>query len=85
MVEAKLKKLGYRTEVDERSEKIGYKIRAARNERVPYILVVGEKEEESDTVSVRRRDDGENQDLGTLTFDELLTYLEKEEKAYPGA
>ena len=84
-VEAKLKKLGYRTEVDERSEKIGYKIRAARNERVPYILVVGEKEEEAGTVSVRRRDDGENQDLGILTFDELLTYLEKEEKAYPGA
>ncbi len=82
VVEAKLKKLGYRTEVDERSEKIGYKIRAARNERVPYILVVGEKEEENETVSVRRRDDGENQDLGTISFDELLAYLEKEEKAY---
>ena len=82
MVEAKLKKLGYRTEVDERSEKIGYKIRAARNERVPYILVVGEKEEEAETVSVRRRDDGENQDLGTISFDELVAYLEKEEKAY---
>ena len=75
-------KLGYRTEVDERSEKIGYKIRAARNERVPYILVVGEKEEEAETVSVRRRDDGENQDLGTISFDELVAYLEKEEKAY---
>ncbi|MCQ2529966.1 MAG: threonine--tRNA ligase [Lachnospiraceae bacterium] len=81
-VEAKLKKLGYRTEVDERAEKIGYKIRAARNERVPYILVVGEQEENAGTVSVRRRDDGENQDLGAMAIDKLVEVLEKEEKAY---
>ena len=81
-LEAKLKKAGYRTDVDERAEKIGYKIREARNERVPYILVVGEKEEEAGTASVRRRDDGENQDLGALTFEELVEVLEKEEKAY---
>ena len=41
-----------------------------------------ESEEEAETVSVRRRDDGENQDLGTISFDELVAYLEKEEKAY---
>ncbi len=81
-VRTKLKAMGCRAEVDERAEKIGYKIRAARNERVPYILVVGEKEEENDTVSVRRRDDGENQDLGVLTFEELVQYIEKEDKAY---
>lgn len=81
-VEAKLKKFGYRTEVDERAEKIGYKIRAARNERVPYILVVGEQEESAGTVSVRRRDDGENQDLGIMPVDKLVEVLEKEEKAY---
>ncbi|MCQ2512414.1 MAG: threonine--tRNA ligase [Lachnospiraceae bacterium] len=81
-VEAKLKKFGYRTEVDERAEKIGYKIRAARNERVPYILVVGEQEENAGTVSVRRRDDGENQDLGVMAIDKLVEVLEKEEKAY---
>lgn len=78
----KLTDAGYRSEVDERAEKIGYKIRAARNERVPYILVVGEKEEADGTVSVRRRDDGENQDLGTLTMDQLREYINKEEKAY---
>ena len=81
-MEAKLNAAGYRVEVDERAEKIGYKIRAARNERVPYILIVGEKEEESGTVSVRRRDDGENQDLGALTMDQLRECIEKEEKAY---
>ncbi len=81
-VKAKLDAKGYRVEVDSRAEKIGYKIRAARNERVPYILVVGEKEEADETVSVRRRDDGENQDLGTLTMAQLDEYLAKEEKAY---
>ncbi|MBR6350015.1 MAG: threonine--tRNA ligase [Lachnospiraceae bacterium] len=77
-----LKAAGYRTEVDERAEKIGYKIREARNERVPYMLIVGEKEEEAGTVSVRRRDDGENQELGALTMDQLLEVLGKEDKAY---
>ncbi len=74
-----LKKAGYRVDIDERSEKIGYKIREARNERVPYILVVGEKEEEAGTVSVRRRDDGENQDLGALTIEKLIEVLERED------
>ena len=77
-----LNNAGYRVDIDERSEKIGYKIREARNERVPYMLVVGAKEEEAGTVSVRRRDDGENQDLGSLTISELLNVLNKEEKAY---
>ena len=81
-VAKKLKDMGYRCEIDERAEKIGYKIRAARNERVPYILVVGEKEEESETVSVRRRDDGENQDLGALTLEQLAKVFEREENAY---
>ncbi len=80
-VQIDLKKYGFRTEVDERSEKIGYKIREARNERVPYILVVGEKEEEAGTVSVRRRDDGENQDLGSMSIEQLISILDKEEKA----
>ena len=80
-VNIELKKHGYRTEVDNRSEKIGYKIREARNERVPYMLVVGEKEEEAGTVSVRRRDDGENQDLGALTIAQLLEVFDREDKA----
>ncbi|MGI6072603.1 MAG: threonine--tRNA ligase [Lachnospiraceae bacterium] len=80
-VEIELKKSGFRTEVDERSEKIGYKIREAHGERVPYILVVGEKEENDGTVSVRRRDDGENQDLGVMTIEAFLQVLDREDKA----
>lgn len=80
-VNSELVKHGYRTEVDNRSEKIGYKIREARNERVPYMLIVGEKELEAETVSVRRRDDGEQQDLGAMTVEKLLEIFDKEDKA----
>ena len=56
---------GIRVEADWRSEKIGYKIREARNERVPYIIVVGEKDQEANKVSLRSRKNGEEgqQDL----------------------
>lgn len=54
-IEAELKKNGISASVDERSEKIGYKIREARLERIPYMLVVGQKEEEQNVVSVRSR------------------------------
>ena len=54
-VEAELKKKGIRCSVDSRSEKIGFKIRQTRLERVPYMLVVGQKEEEDNKVSVRSR------------------------------
>lgn len=54
-VEAELKENGVRSSVDERAEKIGYKIREARLDRVPYLLVVGQKEEEEGLVSVRSR------------------------------
>ncbi len=56
---AELKAAGIRCELDERAEKIGYKIREARNERIPYMLIVGQKEEETNTVSVRSRFEGE--------------------------
>ena len=71
-VRAKLAAEGIRCEVDNRSEKIGYKIRAARNERVPYILVVGEKEAESQSVAVRKRDEG---DLGSMPLENLMSLL----------
>ncbi len=71
---------GYRTAVDNRSEKIGYKIREARNERVPYMIVVGEKEEADGTVSVRRRDD-DNKDLGAMTLEQLYELFDSEDKA----
>lgn len=67
-----LKAHGIRVEVDYRSEKIGYKIREARNERVPYILVVGEKEAENHTVAVRSRKNGEEGAIEVGTFIERI-------------
>lgn len=75
-MEKTLKKEGLRCEIDERAEKIGYKIRAARLERVPYMLIVGEKEVENNSVSVRKRDDG---DLGNMPINKLLEILREEE------
>lgn len=77
-IEAVLKDRGLRCETDTRSEKIGYKIREARLERVPYMLIVGEKEFESAQVSVRSRDNG---DLGSMTVDALLDILQKDSGA----
>ena len=74
-IEQALKKEGLRCEVDGRAEKIGYKIRTAQLERVPYMLVVGEKEVKSNSISVRRRDDG---DLGSMSIEQLLDMLHKE-------
>ena len=64
-----------RTEFDTRSEKIGYKIREAQMEKVPYMLVLGAKEEEDNTVSVRLRDSGETL---TMSLDEFMTRVKKE-------
>jgi threonyl-tRNA synthetase len=65
----KMKELGIRVEVDDRSEKIGYKIREAQMSKVPYMLVVGEKEAEAGQVAVRRRDKG---DMGAINADEFI-------------
>ena len=65
-VYAQLHAAGIRVEVDARNEKIGYKIREAQNEKIPYMLVVGDKEVENGTVSVRARKDG---DLGAMAVD----------------
>ncbi len=69
-VREKLEAAGIRTEVDARNEKIGYKIRQAQLEKVPYMLVVGEKEAEEGKVAVRTRG---GVDLGAVTVDEFLT------------
>ena len=74
-IELTLKKEGLRCEVDGRSEKIGYKIRTARLERIPYMLIIGEKEAIAESVSVRRRDDG---DLGSMPIERLLEILHEE-------
>jgi len=68
---------GIRVEMDYRDEKIGYKIREARNERVPYIIVVGEKEEKEKKISLRSRKNG---DEGTLKLEELIERISKEIK-----
>ncbi|MCM1158819.1 MAG: threonine--tRNA ligase [Bacteroidales bacterium] len=69
---AELKKNGILATMDDRAEKIGYKIREARLQKLPYMLVVGANEEESKTVSVRRR--GEDGDLGAM---ELTAFIQK--------
>ena len=70
----KLRKNRIRVEEDFRAEKIGYKIREARNERVPYILVVGEKEEENKEVAVRSRIGDE----GAINIDVFVERVLKE-------
>lgn len=73
----KLKKTGIRAEIDERNEKIGYKIREAQLQKLPYMLIVGEKEAQSGKVSVRSRSKG---DLGEFTLEEFAEKVKKEEK-----
>lgn len=71
----RLKVLGVEAVWDDSSNKIGYKIREARNQRIPYLLVIGAKELESDSISVRSRDEGE---LGVMSVSDFLTRIEKE-------
>lgn len=61
--------------MDERAEKIGCKIRTAQLEKIPYMLVIGEKEVQTNSVSVRKRDAG---DLGSMSIDRLLEILRGE-------
>lgn len=76
-VEQKLKKLGYRVEVDDRNEKLGYKIREARLEKVPYMLVIGDKEVEAGTVAVKSRT---GEDKGVMNVENLASMFEEEIK-----
>ncbi|MDD3347241.1 threonine--tRNA ligase [Oscillibacter sp.] len=71
-VSAELESAGYRVETDLRNEKIGKKIREAQLEKIPYMLVIGDKEAESGTVSVRHRADG---DLGVMSKAEFTALL----------
>ncbi|MDU1231009.1 MAG: threonine--tRNA ligase [Clostridium sp.] len=68
---------GIRIEIDQRNEKIGYKIREARNERVPYIVIIGEKEEEEGNVSLRSRKNG---DEGSINVIDLIERINNEIK-----
>ena len=63
-----LKRSGIHAEADVRNEKVGFKIREAQLEKVPYMLIIGDKEAENGTVAVRSRKDG---DIGAMSFDEF--------------
>lgn len=76
-VAQKLKAQGVRVEVDDRNEKVGYKIREAQLQKVPYMLIVGEREVENQTVGVRHRAKG---DLGAVAIDEFIGDITKEIK-----
>ena len=74
-VSAKLDAAGFRVEVDERNEKIGKKIREATLEKIPYMLVVGDRDMENQTVSVRHRS---GEDKGAMSLDAFATMLKEE-------
>jgi threonyl-tRNA synthetase len=74
-VEAALRAAGFRVAGDYRPEKVGYKVREAQLEKIPYMLVVGDKEQSAGTVAVRDRTDG---DLGAMSLADLLERLHKE-------
>lgn len=77
-IKKKLEAEGIRCEIDDRSEKIGFKIRAAQLEKVPYMLIAGDKDIENGTVSVRSRKDGEQ---GAEDIDTFLAKILEEIKA----
>lgn len=74
-----LKRENIRMEMDERDEKLGYKIREARLDKVPYMLILGEKEQSAHNVSVRCRDAEEKQqDMGAMPLEEFINIIRKE-------
>ena len=77
-VKAKLEAVGIRCEVDTRSEKIGYKIREAQLEKIPYMLLVGDKDIEANCVSVRKRGEG---DIGAMGIDEFVELIVEQVKS----
>jgi threonyl-tRNA synthetase len=78
-IKEELTNLGIRVEIDERNEKIGYKIREAQVQKVPYMLVVGQKEMETNTVGVRSRQDG---DIGAMEIKDFTSKILEEIRNY---
>lgn len=70
-----LEKLGIRVEIDERQEKIGYKIREAQLQKIPYMLIIGDKEVEANAVGVRSRKDG---DIGQMQIKDFIEKIKEE-------
>jgi threonyl-tRNA synthetase len=71
----KLQDMGYRVHIDLRNEKIGFKIREHTLNKIPYLLVIGDKEVENKTVAIRTRT---GEDLGVMTLEELEVVFQKE-------
>ena len=71
----KLEEIGVRCEIDDRSEKIGFKIRSAQMEKIPYMILVGDKDIEANTISVRSRKNG---DEGATSIDEFVARIKEE-------
>ena len=76
-VQEELAKAGIRTEIDDRQEKIGYKIREAQLQKVPYMLIIGNKEIEENKVGVRSRKEG---DIGQMKQEEFIEKIKEESK-----
>jgi threonyl-tRNA synthetase len=74
-VRQELEKQGFRVKIDLRNEKIGFKIREHSMQRVPYLLIIGDKEMEDQTIAVRSQ---KGEDLGSLPIDMLVERLNKE-------
>ena len=70
---------GLRVELDDRQEKIGYKIREAQLQKIPYMLIIGEKEVEANAVGVRSRKEG---DIGQMQTADFISKIKEEEKAF---
>ncbi len=75
VIEEELRKVGLRVELDERNEKIGYKIREAQMQKIPYMLVIGDKEKEAEEITVRSRLNG---DLGNMSLDEFVEKIQNQ-------
>ena len=78
-VSKELEEKGIRTEIDERAEKIGYKIREAQLQKIPYMLVVGDNEEQEGKIGVRDRKQG---DIGSMSIAEFAEKVEEEVKTF---
>ena len=78
-VKNRLEEVGIRAELDSRNEKIGYKIREAQLQKVPYMLILGDKEKEANNVGVRSRKDG---DIGAMELDEFIAKIVEEIDTY---
>lgn len=74
-VTKKLQAQGVRVELDDRNEKLGYKIRQAQMEKVPFMVIIGEKEQESKTISVRRRD---KKETSIMNVQEMVETIRRE-------